>query len=81
VVVRERPLAYQAFPTAWSADEVLRCYADDPALDRNFFHHPPHRLAKIREALAAKAELTLGQIRPHFRCAHGARSGCQVSGK
>ena len=59
---RERPLAYQAFPTAWSADEVLRCYADDPALDRNFFHHPPHRLAKIREALAAKAELTLGQI-------------------
>jgi len=60
--LRERPLAYQAFPTAWSADEVLRCYADDPALDRNFFHHPPHRLAKIREALAAKAELTLGQI-------------------
>jgi radical SAM superfamily enzyme YgiQ (UPF0313 family) len=60
--LREEPLAYRPFPTAWSAAEVLRCYADDPALDRNFFRHPPHRQRLIREALATKAELTLGQV-------------------
>ena len=56
---REPPLDYPAFPTAWSEVEVKRAYAADPALDRNFFHHPPHRLALIREALARKAEITL----------------------
>jgi radical SAM superfamily enzyme YgiQ (UPF0313 family) len=60
--VREPPLDYPAFPSAWSADEVLRCYAADPALERNFFRHPPHRLRRIADALALKAELTLGQV-------------------
>jgi radical SAM superfamily enzyme YgiQ (UPF0313 family) len=60
--VNEPPIEYQTVPTAWSADEILRCYADDAALARNFFHHPPHRIARIGEALRMKAELTLGQI-------------------
>ena len=60
--VREPPLAYPAFPAAWSAEEVMRCYAADPALDRNFFRHPPARLERMRAALALKAELTLGRV-------------------
>ncbi len=69
--IREAPLAYRAFPTEWSADEVMRCYADDPALERNFFHHPPHRIRRIADALALKAELTLGQIARRTSTAHG----------
>jgi radical SAM superfamily enzyme YgiQ (UPF0313 family) len=61
--VREPPLAYEPFPMAWSESEVLRCYAADPALDRNFFGHPDTRLKKIRLALAKKAELTFAAIR------------------
>jgi anaerobic magnesium-protoporphyrin IX monomethyl ester cyclase len=57
--LREPPLAYAVFPTSWDEAEILRAYADDPALDRNFFGHPPHRIARIREALALKAELTV----------------------
>ena len=57
--LREPPLEYAAFPTSWNADEIQRAYADDPALDRNFFHHPPHRIAKIRAALAKKAAVTM----------------------
>jgi anaerobic magnesium-protoporphyrin IX monomethyl ester cyclase len=60
--IREPALAYPAFPTAWSGAEVMRCYAADPALERNFFRHPPHRVRRIGEALAMKAELTLGTI-------------------
>jgi radical SAM superfamily enzyme YgiQ (UPF0313 family) len=56
--IREPPLAYAAFPASWDEVEIRRAYADDPALDRNFFHHPPHRIARIRDALARKAELT-----------------------
>lgn len=56
----EPPLAYAVFPTSWDEAEIRRAYADDPALDRNFFHHPPHRIARIREALARKAALTVG---------------------
>jgi anaerobic magnesium-protoporphyrin IX monomethyl ester cyclase len=64
--LREEPLIYPPFPAAWSAAEVARCYAEDPALDRNFFRHPPHRVARIREALNAKAYYTLRQIeRPY----------------
>jgi radical SAM superfamily enzyme YgiQ (UPF0313 family) len=64
--LREEPLIYPPFPAAWSAAEVARCYAEDPALDRNFFRHPPHRVARIREALQAKAYYTLRQIeRPY----------------
>jgi radical SAM superfamily enzyme YgiQ (UPF0313 family) len=57
--LREPPLDYAVFPTSWDEAEIRRAYADDPALDRNFFHHPPHRIARIREALALKAELTV----------------------
>jgi radical SAM superfamily enzyme YgiQ (UPF0313 family) len=60
--IREPPLAYAAFPTEWSADEVMRAYASDAALERNFFRHPPHRLRRIAEGLRRKAELTLGAI-------------------
>jgi anaerobic magnesium-protoporphyrin IX monomethyl ester cyclase len=61
--IREAPLAYPAFPVAWDEAEILRAYADDPALERNFFRHPPHRLARIRAALARKAELTMAITR------------------
>jgi anaerobic magnesium-protoporphyrin IX monomethyl ester cyclase len=57
--IREAPLAYPAFPTRWDEAEIARAYATDPALDRNFFHHPPHRIARIRDALVKKAEVTL----------------------
>ena len=60
--LNEAPLDYPAFPSAWAPDEILRAYATDPALDRNFFHHPPHRIDTIRRALARKAQLTLGAI-------------------
>lgn len=55
----EPPLAYRVFPTSWSEAEIQRAYADDPALDRNYFQHPPHRVANIRAALAKKAEVTM----------------------
>jgi len=61
--IREAPLAYLVFPSAWDEDEILRAYRDDPAIERNFFHHPPHRVARIREALARKAEVTLAITR------------------
>jgi len=57
--IREAPLEYVAFPTSWDESEILRAYGDDPALDRNFFRHPPHRIARIRDALTQKAELTM----------------------
>jgi radical SAM superfamily enzyme YgiQ (UPF0313 family) len=57
--LREPPLPYVTFPTSWGEAEIVRAYADDPALDRNFFRHPPARVARIREALARKAQLTL----------------------
>jgi anaerobic magnesium-protoporphyrin IX monomethyl ester cyclase len=60
--LREPPLEYATFPAAWSAPEVMRAYASDAALERNFFHHPPHRLALIRAALARKAELTFRMV-------------------
>jgi radical SAM superfamily enzyme YgiQ (UPF0313 family) len=59
--IDEAPLAYPPFPTAWSEDEVKSAYAADPALARNFFHHSPRRLARMQEALAMKAELTIGR--------------------
>lgn len=57
--LREPPLAYRPFPTSWDEAEIARAYADDPALDRNFFRHPPHRVELIRAALAAKAAKTI----------------------
>ena len=61
--LRETPLAYPAFPTAWDEAEIVRAYATDPAIDRNFFGHPPHRLERIRTALVRKAEATLAITR------------------
>lgn len=55
----EPPLAYLPFPTSWDEAEIIRAYGHDPALDRNFFGHPPHRVARMREALAEKAERTI----------------------
>lgn len=60
--INEAPIEYEAFPTEWSTDEVMRAYASDAALGRNFFHHPPHRLERIAFGLGRKAELTLGAI-------------------
>ncbi len=57
--LREPPIEYPNFPTSWEPEEIMRAYAADPALDRNFFQHPPHRVAKIRSALRMKAELTM----------------------
>ncbi len=57
--LHEPPLVYAAFPTRWDESEIVRAYADDPALDRNFFAHPPSRVARIRDALALKASATL----------------------
>jgi len=55
----EPPLEYVAFPTSWDEAEIVRAYGHDPALDRNFFRHPPHRVQRIREALITKAERTM----------------------
>ncbi|HEY5946273.1 MAG TPA: radical SAM protein, partial [Kofleriaceae bacterium] len=61
--IREAPLEYPAFPTRWDEAEIRRAYAADPALDRNFFRHPPARVARIRQALATKADATLAITR------------------
>lgn len=58
----EPPLAYVPFPTSWSRVEIERAYADDPALERNYFRHPPHRIELIREALRRKAAHTLDAV-------------------
>jgi hypothetical protein len=55
----EPPLEYVPFPTSWDEAEIVRAYGHDPALDRNFFRHPPHRVERIREALVTKAERTM----------------------
>lgn len=60
--IREPPLEYAPFPTEWSDAEVGRAYADDAALARNFFRHPPHRLRLIEAALRRKAELMLAAV-------------------
>jgi len=60
--LREPPLAYAPFPTAWSPAEIHRAYADDPALERNFFRHPDRHLELIRLALLKKADLTFAAI-------------------
>jgi radical SAM superfamily enzyme YgiQ (UPF0313 family) len=73
--IREPPLAYEPFAANWSMAEVERAFATDPALERNFFHHPPHRLALMQEGMRTKARLTLTalQRRAHAMQAAGAR--------
>ncbi len=61
--IREAPLEYPMFPTAWDEAEILRAYGTDPAIERNFFKHPPERVARIRDALAKKADVTLAITR------------------
>ncbi|HEY4238295.1 MAG TPA: radical SAM protein [Kofleriaceae bacterium] len=69
--LREPALAYPVFPGSWDEAEIIRAYATDPAIDRNFFRHPPHRVQRIREALATKAELTLAIQRRRMQPAFG----------
>lgn len=78
--LREPPLDYIAFPTSWDEAEIRRAYADDPALDRNFFHHPPERLARIREALVRKADLTIAIQRRRALSAASAAIGVPAAG-
>ena len=60
--LREPPIDYEPFPTEWSKAEILRAYASDAALDRNFFAHGPDHLRQIADLLALKADLTLSRI-------------------
>lgn len=60
--LRDPPIAYEPFPQTWSPDEVLRAYASDAALERNFFHHSPRRLALMAEILERKAYHTFRRI-------------------
>lgn len=69
--LREAPLAYPVFPTAWDEAEIVRAYATDPALDRNFFAHPPERVERIRQALTRKAEATLAITHRRMDSARG----------
>jgi radical SAM superfamily enzyme YgiQ (UPF0313 family) len=56
--LREPKIAYQPFPSAWSLPEVKRAYAEDAALERNFFRHSLAHLDLIREGLRRKADAT-----------------------
>ena len=58
----EPPLRYRPFPSAWSLDEVKRAYADDAAVERNFFALPPAHLELIREGLRRKADATYAKL-------------------
>ncbi len=60
--LREAPLTYTPFPTEWSQSEVLRAYAEDAALHRNYFRHPREVRTLIAEALRQKAERTYEQL-------------------
>lgn len=59
---REPPLPYEPFPSSWDKDEILRAYAADAALDRNFFRHSSAHVAHARDILAQKAALTLDRV-------------------
>jgi anaerobic magnesium-protoporphyrin IX monomethyl ester cyclase len=65
--IREAPLAYEPFAARWDPVEVERAYAADPALERNFFQHPPHRLELIQEGLRRKAAYTMAAIQRRQR--------------
>ena len=80
--LREPPLAYAVVPTSWDESEIQRAYADDPALDRNFFQHPPHRVQRIRDALAKKAAVTMAiqRRRASSACAQGSDIGVPAAG-
>jgi radical SAM superfamily enzyme YgiQ (UPF0313 family) len=60
--IREEPLLYRPFPSSWSLEEVKRAYADDAALERNYFRLSPAHLELIREGLQRKADATYHKI-------------------
>lgn len=60
--LREPPLRYVQFPHAWNHAEVVRAYAADAALDRNFFCHSDAHLQRIQAALDRKASATLAHL-------------------
>lgn len=60
--IREPPLDYKPFPSAWSEPEIRRAYADDAALDRNFFKHDKSVLQLIDHGLQMKAQLTFNRL-------------------
>lgn len=74
--LREPPIRYLPFPSAWSLAEVRRAYAHDAALERNFFGLPPEALALIQQGLDRKAALTYAKLEQSARpraAAAGAR--------
>jgi len=60
--VDQPALAYQPFPAHWNEAEIMRAYADDAALDRNFFQHDSHILKLIEHGLQLKAKLTFNRL-------------------
>jgi len=60
--IREPPLRYRPFPASWSLAEVKRAYADDAALERNFFHQTAAHLDLIRAGLRGKADATYARL-------------------
>ena len=63
--IREPPLRYHPFPASWSLAEVKRAYADDVALERNFFRLPSAHLETIRAGLWRKADATYRKLCTH----------------
>jgi radical SAM superfamily enzyme YgiQ (UPF0313 family) len=60
--LREPPLRYRPFPSSWDRAEVKRAYADDVALERNYFRHSPEHVELMREGLRRKADATYRKI-------------------
>ena len=62
--LREPPLRYLPFPSSWDRGEVMRAYASDVALERNYFRHSPAHLELMQEGLKRKADATYRKISP-----------------
>ena len=60
--IREPPLRYRPFPSAWSLPEIKRAYAADAALERNFFGLSDEARALIQQGLDRKAALTYRKL-------------------
>lgn len=60
--LREEPLRYAPFPSSWSLQEIKRAYADDAALQRNFFRHSRAHLELMQEGLDRKADATYSKL-------------------
>lgn len=60
--LREPPLRYRPFPSSWSLAEVKRAYADDVAIERNFFCHSRAHLELMQEGLRRKADATYRKL-------------------